>query len=276
MKYIFISIILVHIISTKIFSQSNIFCNGGFDDVACGTTVALVTNQQLPCWQTTATDGKMEIWNNGYNGVPSYSGNQFLEMNATMPSTLYQNINIVPGKNISIGFAHRGRGGIDSISVSIGPVGGPYTTLGYFGNDQYSWGYYTINYTVPENFGDYYSLRFNSIYWGGGILTVGNFLDAVSVSPNSPFSEINEIRNNLSVSIYPNPIVNTAILAFNNPSSDKFTLTIFDSRGQQIRTISDISDNKVEIERQNLKSGLYFYQLKSDKIITSGKLIFSN
>ncbi len=188
---------LIAFISIHVYAQTcNIICNGGFDSVIVGSTVGLVTSAQMPCWQTTSSDGKFEVWADGYNGIYSYSGAQFVEMNATEYATLYQNVILTPGSILTIGFAHRGRGGVDSMSLSIGPVGGPYTTLGAYGDDQSAWQYRTINYTVPTGVGNNFSIRFNSIYAALQNPAIGNFLDAVSICVQSPSS----INKNVSKS----------------------------------------------------------------------------
>jgi gliding motility-associated-like protein len=167
-------------------SQCNLLCNTDFEDVQVTTlnSYIILPQSQVPCWNTTASDGMVEVWGSGYNAgfgpVPSYSGNQFMELNANMVSTLYQNFYAGIGTNVNIQFAHRGRGGIDSMSVSIGLVGGPYVTLGIFGDGNISWGYYSVNYNIPT-LGNY-SLRFNSISYSA--TTAGNFLDDISIIVN--------------------------------------------------------------------------------------------
>lgn len=265
------SLIAFNWLAVSAFAQEcNFMCNGNFDDTFITATVGLVSNPTLSCWQTTASDGKMEVWANGYNGVPSYSGIQFLEMNATMPATLYQNIIASPGTVLSISFAHRGRGGIDSMSVSAGPTGGPYTTLGYFGDDQTAWGYYTVNYTVPGP-GTAYEVRFTTEYWGAGNPGIGNFLDAVDVCN---VTGIDESQNTVSTSIFPNPAQNNATILFDNFKGDNFTLEMFDSQGKKVRTVNNIVTGKIEIGRNDLLKGVYFFQLTSGSKQASGKIIF--
>lgn len=169
-------------------AQCNLLCNTDFDNnqVTVPAGLAIVDASQVPCWQTTATDNQIEIWNNGFNGVPAYSGNQFIELNAYMVSTIFQNFIVAPGTAITISFAHRGRQGVDVLGLDIGPVGGPYTTLGSYSDGNTAWGYYTVNYTVPMGLGNSYSLRFNSVSAAGGNPAVGNFLDAITV--NLPYT----------------------------------------------------------------------------------------
>jgi hypothetical protein len=74
--------------------------------------------------------------------------------------------------------------------------------------------------------------------------------------------------------IYPNPTSQTATLEFINSKYRNCTLTLCDSYGRLVRTITDITTDRVEIERQNLMSGLYFLKLHSEgQIILSSKLI---
>jgi gliding motility-associated-like protein len=159
----------------------SLLCNTDFELPQFGGWT-MTTNGHVPCWYTTASDSNIEVWWTGFNGVPAYSGNQFIELNAYLVATMYQNFNASPGTNLSIGFAHRGRAGVDTMSVSIGPVGGPYTTIGTYGDSNATWGYHVVNYTIPAGSGSFYSLRFNSIYSTGGNQSIGNFLDDISVS----------------------------------------------------------------------------------------------
>lgn len=164
-------------------AQCSLLCNTDFEaNQIAGSTVTIQDTSFIPCWGTTAPDNKIEVWANGYNGVPSYSGNQFIELNAYYVSTLFQNFSAVPNASLTVSFAHRGRAGIDSMSVEVGPIGGLYTSLGIYGDDANAWGYYTVGYTVPASAVGNFTLRFNSIYATGGNQAIGNFLDAISVN----------------------------------------------------------------------------------------------
>jgi len=164
--------------------QCNLLCNVDFEDqqVVPPGNFTLVNHSNVPCWSTTAADAQVEVWGTGFNGVPAYSGNQFIELNANLVSTIYQDFQVLPGSTVDISFAHRGRSGTDVMSVSVGPVGGPYTNLGTFSTGNTAWQYYTVNYTFPAIPQVDYSLRFNSISAAGGSQGVGNFLDAISIT----------------------------------------------------------------------------------------------
>ena len=87
-------------------------------------------------------------------------------------------------------------------------------------------------------------------------------------------TQISESNNfDKTVSASPNPFNQFTILKFNNSNKKNCTLTLYDLRGQVVRTINNIITDKVEIERQSLASGLYFFQLRTDEqIIANGKL----
>ena len=119
--------------------------------------MGLFTQNNVPCWKTTASDSIIEIWATGFDGVPSYSGNQFAELNGNMISTLYQNVIASPGSTATVSFAHRGKLGVDELSVSIGPVGGPYIIVDTFSAGNTTWVNHSFSYTFPNNAATNYS-----------------------------------------------------------------------------------------------------------------------
>jgi hypothetical protein len=177
MKNIWVTCSLI--ICLQMQSQNcDFLCNGSFDTPSVTTGVVLTNS--LNCWNTMGTDGKMEVWGTGFNGVPSYDGNQHVELNGTQAATMYQDFNAPGGMALTVGFAHRGRAGIDSLEVLIGPGAGPYTSLGRWGDGTTAWGYYTAGYSTTS--AGIYRILFKPVYWSGGNIAIGNFLDAVSAS----------------------------------------------------------------------------------------------
>ena len=129
---------------------------------------------EVPGWSTTAGDGVMELWRDGFNGVPAYSGDQFAEILANSIGALYFDLSTVPSSLLNWTFAHRGRGGTDNIRVSIGAVGSE-VGQGDFATDNTDWALYTGNYTVPA---DQFITRFQFESLDAG--SVGNFVDSVT------------------------------------------------------------------------------------------------
>lgn len=178
----FISFLWLTFSFNSLNAQCNLLCNTDFENNQITQSVIIVDTSLVPCWATTASDNKIEVWSSGFNGIPAYSGNQFIELNAFFVSTLFQNFTATPGTSVTISFAHRGRAGTDVMGVSIGPVGGALTSLGTFSDGNASWGYYSVNYVIPSGFGNNFTLQFNSISASGGDPALGNFLDAITVS----------------------------------------------------------------------------------------------
>jgi gliding motility-associated-like protein len=159
------------------------FCNGSFETPsATGIYPNMVSENLVTCWDTSAADGIIELWPSpNYENVVAYEGNNFIEMNGNSIDTFTQDFTTSPGAQLTISFAHRGRQGTDVVGVEIGPTGGSYVSLGNFSDGQ-TWALHNVNYTVPSSGGNNYTIRFVSISSAGGSTTVGNFLDAVSVT----------------------------------------------------------------------------------------------
>jgi len=75
------------------------------------------------------------------------------------------------------------------------------------------------------------------------------------------------------LSVFPNPFSKTATLKFNYAANENYTLSIYDPHGKMVRSIKNIHPGEVEIEKQDLSAGLYFFVLRDQKqIIGTGKL----
>lgn len=258
-------------------------CNGDADDVFFTTSATLVSNPAFPCWKTTATDGKMEVWGNGYGGVPSYSGIQFIELNATQAATMYQDFNASAGTLMSISFAHRGRLGMDSMMVSMGPVGGPYVPLIKVGDGTTAWGYYTCTYVIPAT--GNYSVRFTPTYWSGGNVAIGNFLDAVQVcgtgipalvSRSMGANADNITESDLQVKLFPQPSKDKVYFELNTTEESTVTLNVYNIQGQLVLSKSFEKGKSFELDKAQTGNGIFLYELQSEKGTNYGKLIFAD
>jgi hypothetical protein len=86
----------------------------------------------------------------------------------------------------------------------------------------------------------------------------------------------NEVKSVRSILISPNP--------FNNQTSiqtiqvlNNATLTVYNSLGQQVKQIKNISGQKITLNRDNLPSGIYFiHATQNDKTISMDKLIITD
>ena len=122
--------------------DNNLLVNAGFDDVVITTSYSYLkaANSSNPKagigWCTTASSYQVEVGNlnmgNAY-GIPVTikttelnspwirEGNQFVELNATQESSLYQMVTTEIGKMYRWSLSHRGREGLDTMALIIGP-----------------------------------------------------------------------------------------------------------------------------------------------------------
>jgi trimeric autotransporter adhesin len=94
-------------------AQLRSLANPGFELNPPGSpaspTFVILPNATVTGWDSST--GDIELWDTGFNGVPSHSGNVHAEMNANTPGSLYQNICLVNGEPLGWTFAHRARSG---------------------------------------------------------------------------------------------------------------------------------------------------------------------
>lgn len=81
--------------------------------------------------------------------------------------------------------------------------------------------------------------------------------------------------NNTNFLIYPNPFSSQATLQTDAFLNDA-TLTIFNSFGQTVKQIKNISGQSVVLNREALQSGLYFLYLKQDNDVIAVKKLLIN
>lgn len=87
---------------------------------------------------------------------------------------------------------------------------------------------------------------------------------------------INENSNNNTFSIFPNPFISaTTIKSVVNLKNA--TLTIYNSYGQTLKQVNNISGKTISLSRDNLPSGLYFMMLtEENKNIAAYKLMITD
>jgi hypothetical protein len=251
----------------KSFSQNcELICNGDFESPSVISSPHLVSNSAMSCWQTTATDSILELWYSGFQGVVSYSGNQFLEINANEMASVYQEVYFSAGDFLTISFAHRARVGVDTMSVSLGTQNNLPVVLGYFADSTSSWGYYVINYTVPAS--GYYRVSFNSVYSGGNLASLGNFIDDVSVCASAVgFKEVNQAGLLLVKQNHIKGSVTIHVKANQNGF-----LMLYDALGKQVYSIP-IDESNMIIETNPLHYGVYIAQFVSNKNVITKKFL---
>jgi len=74
--------------------------------------------------------------------------------------------------------------------------------------------------------------------------------------------------------VYPNPFKDETIIKINNNENLVYTLKLYNSYGQIVKTISNISGSQIKMNRGSLNNGVYFFQiLYGGKSHAEGKLM---
>tara|TARA_R110001592_G_scaffold351907_1_gene649363 strand:- start:151 stop:1971 length:1821 start_codon:yes stop_codon:yes gene_type:complete len=106
-------------------------------------------------------------------------------------------------------------------------------------------------------------------------LSVSNICnsDTICDSVTVIITGINELINENQVKVFPNPFSKTTNLQMSVELKNA-TLNIYNSFGQVVKTINNISGNSISIQRDNLVSGIYFFQLRDkNKKLLTGRII---
>lgn len=113
----------------------------------------------------------------------------------------------------------------------------------------------------------YYALSFA----GGKGYACG--ISGYSKNNNAPLVGIDELNSILSTNLYPNPIKDNLTFEIESNTKEAFTLTIIDVLGKKVKDLT-INSKITNIQLSDLKSGIYFYELKNEnKIVKTGKII---
>ena len=133
----------------------DILVNGSFEnyegDPIGDNSYKKLTNQQVPGWTIERLDGsnlRFEVWESGHRGIESVEGSHHLELNSTAEGSIYQDVSVSPGDQISWSFWHRGRAGTDTVKLSLGAPGSE-VDIGEYSTST-SWTQYSGTYTVPD------------------------------------------------------------------------------------------------------------------------------
>lgn len=171
---------------------SDPFINGSFENPTIpAASFRILATPLVTGWQTSA-EGFIEIWSSGFSSgsggpVTAAAGNQFAELNANVPGTLYQTFCLNgAGGTINWSIKHRGRAGTDTAYVRFGPdlasanASTPVATM-IDGNT--AWGSYSGTYPIPLG-QTTIVLAFQAGPTASGSLSVGNFIDDIQIIIN--------------------------------------------------------------------------------------------
>jgi hypothetical protein len=154
------------------------------------------------------------------------------------------------------------------------------TAIGTAGNTVYIGGETASNWTISKSSGTVtvdYCFIYYSQATGGATWNATNSTDAGNNTGwNFTTVGILETTNNNSFSVYPNPFSTQTTLQTDKIFRDA-TLTVYNSYGQQVKQILNISGQTITLHRDKLPSGLYFIRLTQDnKTFTTDKLVITD
>ncbi|EUJ23996.1 putative peptidoglycan linked protein, partial [Listeria grandensis FSL F6-0971] len=122
--------------------------NGSFEQpaVSYGTWKTL-DQSEVPGWNTTGSDGLIEIQNH-FENREAADGEQYVELNAYEASGLYQDIITTPGAKVRWRVAHRGRLTTDTATVKFGTPD-DLKIIETMTTSKEAWKTYSGTYTIP-------------------------------------------------------------------------------------------------------------------------------
>jgi hypothetical protein len=162
---------------------SDPFVNGGFETPAIAANSYSIKPSATVTGWTNSAENFIEIWSSGFNGVPAAAGNQFVELNANLPGTLYQTFCLNgAGGSINWSLKHRGRSGTDVAAVKFGASLATVSTIATMTDGNTAWGSYSGTYNIPIGQTSII-LAFSAISSTGG-LSYGNFIDDIQIVIN--------------------------------------------------------------------------------------------
>jgi uncharacterized repeat protein (TIGR01451 family) len=86
---------------------------------------------------------------------------------------------------------------------------------------------------------------------------------------------INEINSLGAVLFFPNPLLNSSTLMFENPNAELFTVAVYDITGKIVSPGKQTTGNKFIIDKGKIANGIYFYKLTNteSQLSKTGKFI---
>jgi hypothetical protein len=94
--------------------------------------------------------------------------------------------------------------------------------------------------------------------------------------PDSLVSNVNELTTVSGLNVYPNPFSSKAAITFTSVVNAKFTARLVDVMGREVyaETINATTgSNMVEMNRNNISTGVYFFTLSDGKATTTKRVI---
>jgi hypothetical protein len=82
------------------------------------------------------------------------------------------------------------------------------------------------------------------------------------------------VDESIEVTVYPNPFKQMTTLEVTGKDYEQLELSVFDVAGRLVKTITSKEQNRIQLTKDEMIQGVYFYQLKGDdELINTGKLV---
>lgn len=111
-----------------------------------------------------------------------------------------------------------------------------------------------------------------------GIIYFSNAGDSIACMYSYPMSctvGVHELAANNSISVYPNPATDNITVSIQRPTQKQALITICDMTGNAVRTYTT-ADTQLTLNRDGLRSGMYFVCVMVDGKRYTNKLVITN
>jgi hypothetical protein len=108
----------------------------------------------------------------------------------------------------------------------------------------------------------------------GTIVSLKSAKTRSNIASNKTILSFSDTVDASKIQVYPNPMVINAVVVFPYEASQSYQLSILDLTGHTVYT-KQIFSGEIEIERKNLKEGLYILQIAGKKIFRKKLIVGS-
>ena len=104
----------------------------------------------------------------------------------------------------------------------------------------------------------------------------GNYMDNSDNFTITTITGINDFENEINYNVYPNPMAEIAFLSFENKDFKSHRVILYNLSGEAVFESNSTTTDKIEIVRNGLPAGLYFFQILLDgNPYGTGKIIMN-
>lgn len=105
-------------------------------------------------------------------------------------------------------------------------------------------------------------------------LAITNFYSRSNIAVRYPTIDSTDSISASIIQVYPNPMTFNSVVTFPYVSGQKYQLSILDLTGHTVYT-RPVNAGEIEIERHNLKEGIYILQIASKKVLRTKLMVRS-